>query len=187
MHSIYQAAYFLITTLFNLYLSALFLRIILHWRRADYFNPLSQFIIKITSSVIKPIKKFVPEIKGIEISTILVLLIIEVIKLFLLLAIAGIVPPIIIFLAQLVADLASLILNLYFYLIIAVVVTSWIAASQYNSAIYLLSQITEPVLKLARKIIPPIAGFDLSPIIVLIVIKLLDILVVMPLYQIGLN
>ena len=187
MHSLDQAALFLVTTLFNLYLWILMIRVILYWQRANYFNPLSQFILRTTDIFIKPIKRFVPTLKGIEVATIVVFVIVELLKLSLIFILVGIVPSPIILGIQFIADILSQILNLYFYLIIIIVIASWLGGIQQNPAIYLLNQITEPVLRLGRRIIPPIAGFDFSPIIIIIIIKLLDILVVMPLFQIGIH
>ena len=187
MTTINQAGVFLIVTIFNLYIWVLMLRLILHWVRANYFNPISQLIIKLTNIFVKPLKKVIPSIRNLETATLIVLIVIGLIKLLLLSLLTQSMPGPISLIIGLLASLVSQLLNLYFFMIIIAAIASWFAASYHNPALQLLQTIIEPILRPVRKIIPPVAGFDLSPIVILIAIKLIDILVVIPLFQAALR
>jgi len=79
---------------------------------------------------------------------------------------------------QAVAGVVDLLLNVYMYLIIGRAIISWVNPDPYNPIVNFLYTATEPVMRIARKIIPPIGGtLDISPIIVLLLIYFLRILV----------
>jgi len=79
---------------------------------------------------------------------------------------------------QAVAGVVDLLLNVYMYLIIGRAIISWVNPDPYNPIVNFLYTATEPVMRIARKIIPPIGGtLDISPIIVLVLIYFLRILV----------
>jgi YggT family protein len=84
-----------------------------------------------------------------------------------------------------VAELLNLLLNIYFFTILIQVILSWVNPGGYNPAIALLYSLNEPILSRARRMIPPISGFDLSPIVVFIGIQLIKILLVSPIADIG--
>lgn len=181
-----NAIIFLIETLFNLYILILMLRMILQWVGAHFYNPISQFVVKLTNPVVKPLRQILPPIKGIDLATTLILLILEFIKLLLIIWLkAGVLPNVIGLLIMAFGDIIGVILNIFFYAIIISVILSWVNPRQHNSFTDILYLMTEPLLKPARKIIPPIGGFDISPIPVLIILQLLEMLVANPLISIG--
>ena len=73
-----------------------------------------------------------------------------------------------------VAEVLHIGLTLYMYIIIARAVLSWFQHNPYNPVIRFIYQVTDPVLNYARRIIPPIAGLDLSPVVVIFIIIFLD-------------
>lgn len=177
---------FLIKTLFNLYILILMLRMILQWAGAHFYNPISQFVVKLTNPVVKPLRQILPPIKGIDLATTLILLALEVIKLLLIIWLkAGVLPNGVGLLIMAFGDIIGVILNIFFYVIIIYVFLSWVNPRQHNSFTEILYLMGEPLLKPARRIIPPIAGFDISPIPILIILQLLIMLVSTPLIDIG--
>ena len=182
-----QAILFLINVIFDSYLLVLMIRFILCWARADYFNPIIQMIIQLTQPLVAPIRRLLPTTKGIEISTLVIMLILDAFKFFLVgLVILGLPNNFLGLFVLGLADLLRLFFNILFFSIIAQAVLSFFQPSS-SQITQLLNKLTSPVLRPVRKYIPPIKGYDISPIPVLIVLQLLIILLVQPLAQAGQN
>ncbi|MGB1701505.1 MAG: YggT family protein, partial [Cycloclasticus sp.] len=73
-------------------------------------------------------------------------------------------------------------INVFIYSIFAVVIISWINPGSYNPVVEVLHNITEPVLKPFRRLIPPVSGMDLSPIAALLALQVLKMLLIPPLF-----
>ena len=86
------------------------------------------------------------------------------------------------------ARIIDIVLTLYMWLIIARAVISWVNADPYNKIVIFLYRVTEPVLRLVRRIIPlRNVGIDLSPIIVILVILFLQYFLVETIIQLARN
>lgn len=163
---------FVFQTLLDLYILTFVLRILLQAVRADFRNPISQFVVKVTDPLVLPIRRFVPPIGPVDTATLLIALALQALVTGILLNVACTTGPNPLQLVGLsVIRLARLTLNIYFFLIIAQVIISWVAAGQYNPMFALLSQVVEPALRPIRRLIPPIAGVDLSPLFAIIAIQ----------------
>ena len=172
-----NAGSYLISTLFGLYIIIVLLRFLLQVVRADFYNPLSQFIVKATSPVLNPLRRIIPGMFGLDVSSLILAYILQVIENALLFAVRGIsVNPILLFWHS-IGSLLTLVLYIYFFAIIVQIIISWVNPGTYNPATALIHHITEPVMRPARRILPPFSGFDLSPILVFIVLNLLLMLV----------
>ncbi|MBV1916125.1 MAG: YggT family protein [Pseudomonadales bacterium] len=174
-----QAGIYLVQTLFNLYLLAIVMRFVLQLVRADFYNPISQFFVKITDPLLKPLRRLIPGYGGIDVASIVLALLVQIVGIYLILLILGVdIPnPLQPFLWSIVG-FASLLLNIAFFAMIVMIILSWVAPNSRNPAVDLLRQITDPILRPVQKLIPPIGGLDLSPIFVFIAINLLEIMVV---------
>ncbi len=166
---------FIISSVLNMYVVTFFLRLTLAWGRADFRNPLAQFILKITNPLVIPARRLIPAVGRVDTATLVVLIIIQSLATALLVKLAcvggGDVGQIVVFgLIRLV----HLILSVYFWLIIVYVVSSWVSPGGYNPALAMLGAIVEPILRPFRRIIPPIGGLDLSPVLVFLVIGFLE-------------
>jgi YggT family protein len=171
-----QAIYFIIKTLAQLYLLLLLLRLWLPWLRADFRNPVAQGILRLTSPLILPLRRFVPSIRRLDTATVLVTFVIQFLTLLLLLAITDrSVDPVRVALTS-VFELIILSLNLFFFAILIRVILSWVAPHNYNPITALLTTLSEPILRPFRRTIPPIGGLDISPVFALILIQALVIL-----------
>lgn len=183
---IHNATIFLITTLFDLYLFVLMVRVILVHARADYFNPLSQFVVKLTQPIINPLRRILPNVAHFELASIFLILALEVLKFFLISIMVTGVPHITGLLILAIGDAAKILLNTFFYAILFQVLLSWIQPG-YSPVGRVLSLITSPIMKPIQRIVPPIGGMDISPIPALIILQLLMILVITPLLNVGLR
>ncbi len=151
-----QALYFIIKTLAQLYLLLLLLRFWLPILRADFRNPIAQGILRITSPLVVPVRRIVPPIGRLDTATIMVAYILEFLLVLLLLAIRGLTVDTVPIAITAVLELATLSLNLFFFVILLKIILSWVAPQNYNPMTVLLHTMAEPVLRPFRRIIPPI-------------------------------
>ncbi|MBL1142147.1 MAG: YggT family protein [Proteobacteria bacterium] len=183
-----QAGVFLIEIVFGLYILAVLLRFLLARVRADFYNPLSQFIVKITNPAIKPLRRLIPGYYGIDWPSIILLLLVQAIEIILISWITRnyIPAPMGLFVLTF-AYLLKEIIYVYLFIIIIQVVISWVNPGAYNPATVIMYQLSEPILKPARRLLPPAGGFDFSPLVVLILLQLSIILLVSPIMDLGLR
>ncbi len=166
-----QALYFIIKTLTQLYLLVLLLRFWLPMLGADFRNPLAQGILRITSPLVVPVRRFVPSIGRLDTSTILVAYVIQFLTVLLLLTIGGYRVDTAPIMVTTLIELAALSLNLFFFVILIKIILSWVAPHTHNYATALLTTLAEPVLRPFRRIIPSIGGLDISPVFAIILLQ----------------
>lgn len=168
---------FLITTLFSLYILAVMLRFILGAVRADFYNPVSQFLVRITNPVLVPLRKVIPSFGRYDTASLLLMLVLQIISLILIVALRGSGVSILALLWFSVAELVLLLLNVFIFSIIIQVILSWISPGSYTPVGALLNSITSPVLSPIQRILPPVGGIDLSPLFALIGLQVLRMLI----------
>ena len=185
-----DALHFLITTLFDLYVTVVVLRFLMQWTRADYYNPIAQFVVKATAPPLNPLRRVIPGIGGIDMAAVVLAMLLLTLKLVLLqaldlghvriggtvlgLAQAGFGGLLIVALVELVA----LVFNVFLFAIIIQAVLSWVSPGHYNPASSLLQSITRPVLAPVQRVVPPVGGIDLSPLVAIIGLQVVKMLVV---------
>lgn len=176
---------FLIDTIFSLYLFALVLRFLFQWSGADYQNPLSQFLIRITHPPLKFLRRFIPSFGHIDTAALALMLALQMLSDSLIFLIQGGLPSLGFVAIWSLAQLLELVLNVYFYAILIRAVLSWIGPTAYNPAVSLLYSLTEPLLQASRRLLPASGGMDFSPIIPIIGIQLAKMLLLPPLQQLA--
>ena len=180
-----NASTFLVETLFGLYILIVMLRLLLQWVRADFYNPLSQFIVKATQPVLAPMRRTLPTIGGIDLACVLFLVVLQFAELWMITGILGHRAPAAALLVLSVAELIQLAIYVFLFSILIQVIMSWINPHSYNPLLGILYSLNEPLLAPARRIVPPIGGLDLSPIAVMVALQLAGILLVGPLRQLA--
>lgn len=172
---------FLISTLFDLYAFVIMLRFLMQATRADYYNPVSQFVVKATDPLLKPLRKVIPGFGGYDIAALVLCFLVLLIKFILLqsiggVAVAGIGGSIVaaIFGAYREVGLIGVVFDVFFFSILAMVILSWVSPGG-NPISGLLRSITSPILSPIQKFVPPMGGFDLSPLVALIGIQFIRI------------
>ena len=180
-----NAATFLIETIFGLYILLVMLRFLLQWARADFYNPVSQFIVKVTQPPLKPLRAIIPGIGGLDMAALLFMIVLKVVELWLVTGLMGLSLQVGGLLILSVADLLGLAINVFIFSILIQVIISWVNPGMHNPVMGLLHSLTEPLLGPARRVIPPISGLDLSPIVVLVVLQLTSMLVVAPIRDLA--
>ncbi|MFI4937414.1 MAG: YggT family protein [Candidatus Berkiellales bacterium] len=183
---LHQASLYLIQSIFDIYLLILLLRLILQYLRADFYNPVSQFVVKATSPIVNPLRRVIPGYWGIDFATVVALVAVSFLKIILVMlinfqhfpSIAGLV-------LWTLGSLTGLTIKLFFYAVLLSIVISWIAPTSHSPLTLILYHLSEPVLRPARRYIPPIGGFDISPLVVIVVLQAFAILFTDPLTQAG--
>ena len=162
-----QATQFLVSTLFDLYLMVAILRVWLQLVRADFYNPVSQFVVKATNPLLIPIRRIVPGIGGIDWAGIFLVLLVAFAKVSTLqLMFSQGFPAAELAIVALISAVKEL-FSLLFWVTIIRAILSWISQG-YNPIEALLHQLTEPLLAPIRRFIPPMGGLDLSLLVFLI-------------------
>ncbi|MBP0939615.1 YggT family protein [Pseudomonas alliivorans] len=173
------AAIFVLQTLGSLYLMLILLRFVLQLVRANFYNPLSQFIVKATQPLLKPLRRIIPSIFGLDMSSLVLAIIVQMILMALtLLLMFGTTGDPLHLLLWSIISVTALFLKIFFFALIASVILSWVAPGSHNPGAELVNQICEPALAPFRRIVPNLGGLDISPILAFIVLKLLDMLVI---------
>lgn len=164
---------FLINALVGLYLLAVMLRVVLQAVRADFFNPICQFLVRVTNPALKPLRRFIPGFMGIDLAGVVLLLAIQTLELLVISWIAG--PPLhfpgILLLA--IAELLRLLAYLYVFAIVIFALLSWVNPDPANPVVPLLWRLTNPILAPARQLLPSMGGIDISPMLVIILLLFL--------------
>ena len=167
---------YLVQTLLSLYLLTMLLRFVLQLVRADFYNPISQFLVKVTNPLVLPLRRVLPGFAGLDMASLVLALLLQLAVIIALLLINGLgLPNILLLLVWSVIGLVGLLINIYFFALLAMIILSWVAPGSNHPAIYLLHQITEPVMAPVRKALPAMGGMDFSPILVFILINVLQI------------
>lgn len=181
-----NATLFLVDTLFGLYILVVLIRFLLQWLRADFYNPVSQFVMTVTNPPVRFLRSFIPGFRGLDLATLVLALALSMIKTWLLFSMIGRSTTVQGLLVYSFGELLQLAVYIFIFAILIRVVLSWIAPHQgYNPALRLLYDLTEPIMEPARRLIPPIAALDISPILVFIFLYLTLMLIVQPILDFG--
>ena len=169
----------LITTITHIVTLLVVLRFLLQVVRADFYNPISQFVVKATDPLLKPMRRIIPGLFGVDFPSVVLALLVQIVGLMLLLALnGGFVFNIIAYLFYAVFGVVEVTLNFYFFAIVILIIVSWVAPGGHNPAALLLQQLVEPIMKPLRRVLPPMGGLDFSPMLVLFIIYILREIIV---------
>lgn len=167
----------LLNTVISLLMLAFLLRMLLQLVRADFYNPITQYLVKITNPVVLPLRRILPPLRNIDSASLALALVVQAIGICLLAKLYfGVFPnPAQVLLWSLIGICGAL-LNIYFVAIIANIILSWISQGGHHPAAQLLHQLTEPVMRPFRRLLPDMGGLDFSPILVFLLINVLEVL-----------
>jgi len=178
-------AIFVIDSLFSLYILAVLLRFLLQWCGADFYNPISQFLVKATHPPLKLLRRFVPSIGKIDTSSLVLVFALQILADFSILLLKGVAISIGALTILSLTQLVSLLINIFIYAVFARAILSWMNPGSFNAASSILYSLTEPVLNLCRRFIPDLGGIDLSPLAALMLLQLAKMVILPPLHQLA--
>jgi YggT family protein len=167
---------FLVRTLFELVIFVVMVRYFLQLFHANFFNPITQSLVKLTNPVLNPLRNVLPKSRRHDFASLLVTLVLIVLMVWVLglmsvghVSVAALLFNSLYFIFLLVTDL-------FFWTILMRAIASWIGSGR-SPGVALLEDLTDPILRPVQKILPPLGGIDLSPLAVLIAIQVVQIFV----------
>ncbi|HKJ52719.1 MAG TPA: YggT family protein [Gammaproteobacteria bacterium] len=186
----------IINTLFDLYILLVLLRFLLQVLRADFYNPVSQFIVRMTTPPLRVLRRIIPSVSGQDTASIVLCLLLIYAKFLLMrllsipaVYIGGQMAPLGVSFAGMlvysVADLIALVLTVFLVAIIIRVVLSWISPGHYNPVVGLVDRLASPVLRPIQRLLPPMGGLDLSPLFATLILVVAKMLIVPPIVHLG--
>lgn len=176
---------FLIDTLFSLYILAVMLRFLLQWGGASSYNPVAQFLIKVTHPPLKLLRRYIPALGKIDTAALVLALALQMLAEFSILLLSGKVAGAGYLAVVSIAQLLSLTINIFIFAIFAGALLSWFNPGGYNPAAELLYSLSEPVLRICRRLLPGYGGIDFSPLAALILLQLAKLILLPPLYELS--
>jgi YggT family protein len=167
----------------GLYLLAVLLRFLLQIAKADFYNPVSQAVVRATDPLVRILRKVIPGYRGIDFSTLILAIVIEAIAICILITLyGGSIPSAGFIVTWAVVGVIYFIVNIYYYAIIGSIIMSFVMLFSGNMTphpiLRLIWQLTEPVMGPLRKVLPPMGGLDFSPIFIFIIIGLIQNLLI---------
>jgi len=159
---------FLIRTLLDIYTSVLMLRFLLQQVRADFYNPISQFIVKATNPVVMPVRRIVPGFRGYDLATMLLVLALIILKIVIIASLAHVSFSLLGLVLSALQELILLLINVFMFAIFIQAILSWVNPDPYHPVAGLLRSLTYPVLRPFQQWIRPVSGLDLSPLVALL-------------------
>lgn len=176
---------FLIDTLFSLYILAVLLRFLLQYCGGDFYNPISQFLIKVTHPPLKILRRFVPAVRKIDTASLVLVFSLQMLADFSILLLKGITIGIAALAILAITQLISLLINIFIYAVFARALLSWINPMGFDAAASILISLTEPLLRACRKFIPDLGGIDISPLAALLLLQLAKMVILPPLHSLA--
>jgi len=183
MNPLVNAMVFLINIISQFYIGLVIMRFLMQWVRADFYNPLAQFIVRATNPLLRPLRRMIPSVLGLDVASVLLALILQIFSLIFIITIQGQLGVIswnmIVSLATL--ELILLILHIYMAAAFLLFIVSWLSPYNDNPLTILVYQLIEPLTSRIQRYIPPFHGLDFSLIFIVIGISLIKIVFVTPL------
>ena len=180
-----SAGNFLIDALLSLYLVFIILRIMLQWVQADFYNPFSQVIVKLTDPVLYPLRRLIPAGHRLDTAALVLLIALTLLKFYLLVTTSGRFPNLAGALVIAGAEILEMATDVLFFSLLARIIMSWIQPQSRHPVISIIIAITEPLMAPLRRVIPPMGGLDFSPIALFLVLGLFDRIIITPLFDFG--
>lgn len=178
MDAMNQIGLLLTNTIFSVLILLVWLRLLLQIAGADFFNPVSQFVVKTTSPLLHPLRRVIPSVFGLDTAALVLIVILKLVQLSALAHLSGqTVTPGLLFITSIFSLLLAA-TDFFFWIILGMVILSWVAMASggMSPAMMPLMQIAEIVLGPCRRLMPSLGGLDLSPIIAFLAIQIIEIL-----------
>lgn len=186
MSALISGLLFIIGIIFDSYIFVLLIRLILQKLGAGYHNPIIQFLLKVTNPIIKPFQMIIPGYKGIDYSIIVLVLILEIVELILIVWLKmGLFPGFLGTLIMSIGQLGNKLVNIFFFAAIIAAIMSWVPTLAKGPVAEIVIILSEPIFRPARRFIPVMSGIDLSPLVVIIMLKLISIVIFNPIVAYG--
>ena len=174
-----SSAALIFSTVAGIYLLAVLLRFLLQVAKADFYNPVSQAVTKITDPMVRILRTVIPGYKGIDFSSLVLAFVVEAVAICVLIILyGGTIPGAGFIITWAFVGVVLFIVNIYYYAILASIIMSFVmmfsGSTNPHPLLLLVWQLTEPVMAPVRKVIPSMGGLDFSPIFIFIAIQIIQ-------------
>ena len=162
----------------GLYLLMLVLHLLMRLADVDFYNPVTQGLLRWTTPATALLQKLLPNIGRLDLGILCTAILLHILIITVLLLLTSDIPFIdpLQLLSWSVIGICYMIADIYFYAIIALIVISWLAPNQQHPALDLLVQLTSPIVEPMRRVVPPLGGMDLSPILIFLIIAFVELM-----------
>jgi YggT family protein len=175
----------IIEALSSLYILAVLMRFLLQWCGADFYNPISQFLVKATQPPLRLMRRYIPPVGKIDTSSLILMLSLQMLANFLIGLLQGATLGVGALTVIAIMELVNLLFNVFIFSIIARALLSWLNPGRFDAASSILYSLTEPLLNIFRRIIPDLGGIDLSPLAALLFLQVARMIILPPLSQLA--
>ena len=174
-----QIAQFLVEAVFSFYIIVVMLRLLFALVRADFYNPVAQFVVTLTNPPLRRLRRLIPSIGRLDTASLVLLIALELLQIYLLAWLQGFLPSPLLALVVAIRELLLLLIYIFMGAVIAQAVMSWFVAAGrgYHPLMGLLDSLTRPILEPIRRVVPLIGMIDLSPLIALLLLNVALMLV----------
>lgn len=174
-----SSAAFIFNTLGGIYLLAVLLRFLLQVVKADFYNPVSQAVFRITDPMVRILRNIIPGYKGIDFSALMLAFLVEAAAICALIILyGGSIPSLSYIVTLAFVGVVYFIISIYYWSLLASIIMSFVmmfsGSMNPHPILSLIWQLTEPVMAPVRKVIPPMGGLDFSPIFIFIAIQIIQ-------------
>ncbi|MEJ2309440.1 MAG: YggT family protein [Gammaproteobacteria bacterium] len=171
---------FLVQVVFGAYALIVMLRFLFQQMRVDFHNPVSQFVVKMTSPALRPLRKFIPGLAGMDIASLVLAWLVKSAEFILVILLSGNTIVLAAFLWAIPA-LVSLLFTIFIAALIILAIISWVPSLQTHPLAWVLRALTEPLLAPIRKHLPAVSGLDFSVMIAIVALIFVKMLIIPPL------
>jgi YggT family protein len=175
----------IIEALSSLYILAVLMRFLLQWCGADFYNPISQFLVRATQPPLRLMRRYIPPVGKIDTSSLILMLSLQMLANFLIGLLQGATLGVGALTVIAIMELVNLLFNVFIFSIIARALLSWLNPGRFDAASSILYSLTEPLLNIFRRIIPDLGGIDLSPLAALLFLQVARMIILPPLSQLA--
>ena len=176
MSAVSEVALYLVQTAVGLYLLIMLLRFLVQLVKADFYNPITQFLVRATNPLVLPLRKLLPAYGRFDPASLLWSILIQLLGIIAVIKLGGwALPPLSLMVAWSFIAVLGLLVKIYFFALLGMIILSWVAPGSSNPAVYLIYEITEPVAAPVRRMLPAMGGIDFSPILLFVLINVIDI------------
>lgn len=188
MGALSEIGLYVLQTLGSLYLAVVVLRFLLQIARADFYNPISQTMVKVSNPLLLPLRKIIPGIFGLDMACVVLAIVLHwlLIEASAMVAGIGFINPFHV-ITWSVVGLFGMVLSIYKWGLLISIVLSWLAPQNPNPAVLLLNQLVAPILRPFRRIMPDLGGLDLSPLLAFMMLHIAGIVLATVAYQTGIG
>lgn len=172
-----EALQFIVSTIFDIFALVVAVRFVMQAARVDYYNPIAQMVVKITDPALKPLRKIIPGFGGYDIAALVLCLLVIVVKQVFLNVLGFTNMGGITLLVASFLEVLNIMFNIFIFGLFVMALLSWIVQDPNNPLYELLRALTNPVLRIVRRFVPPMGGLDLSVMAAIIGLMAIKILV----------